>query len=128
MHQAGIGARRLDSQRRRASSADYYAGMWSVTGPNEPRFSDAPCPLTTTLSYSTDCRNSVCPLGLVKSPGPGGCTVTEPVVWPFRTGKVPLPLTLACTVSLLPALGCWPPLLKHWYTTVAEAEHVMSAV
>ncbi len=37
-----------------------------------------------------------------------------PVVWPLRTGNAPVAVTGAVTVSLLPALGWLPPLLKHW--------------
>ena len=55
----------------------------------------------------------------MKLPGPGGPTVRLPVVCPFLTGNVPGFVRDVDTVSLLPALGWLPPLLKHWYTAVA---------
>ena len=67
-------------------------------------------------------------MGQLKSPGPGGLTVIDPVVWPFLTGNAPVLETGPPTVSLLPACGWLPPLLKHWYTAVASAAHEMFAV
>jgi hypothetical protein len=68
------------------------------------------------------------PVGTGEVTGPGWATVMEPVVWPFRTGNAPPLDTGPPTVSLLPALGWLPPLLKHWYTAVASAEQETLAV
>ena len=64
----------------------------------------------------------------MKLPGPGGATVTLPLADPLRTGKLPPPDTGAVTVSLFPALGCFPPLLKHCYTAEASAVTVMCSL
>jgi hypothetical protein len=60
------------------------------------------------------------------SPGPGGLTVIDPVVWPFRTGNVPLFDTGPPTVCSLPALRWAPPLLKRGVAVLsaAGADHV----
>ena len=53
------------------------------------------------------------PGGAGESPGPGGPTVKLAVVCPLRTGNVPVADSAVDTVSLFPALGWLPPLLKH---------------
>ncbi len=76
---------------------------------------DAPAPPTVTPVHATEKSTSVCPPGHVKPPGLGGdeTTVNVPVVCPFLTGKVPLPLTGAVTVTLLAAIGWLLPPFTH---------------
>ncbi len=51
-----------------------------------------------------------------------------PLVDPFRTGKEPVLLIGAVTVSLLDAEGCLPPPLIQAYTALAVAESVIDSV
>ena len=65
----------------------------------------------------------------MKLPGLNGPTRTVPVVWPLRMGNDRVLVTRPPTVSLFPALGWCPPLLKHWYTAeLVAAVQVMSAL
>src|SRR6266566_2771810 len=71
-----------------------------------------------------DIRYRVCPDGQAKVPGPSGPTEMEAVTWTWLTGKFPALVSGPATVSLLPALGCLPPLFQHWYTAFASALRV----
>src|SRR6266542_2053721 len=64
-------------------------------------------------------RYRSCPEGQEKSPWLGGPAEMVPVVCSFLTGNVPVVVSDEYTVSLLPAFGCFPPWLKHWYVAVA---------
>ena len=55
--------------------------------------------------YDTEASTRCCPPGHEKDPALGGATVMVPVVCPLRIGKVPCPLTVPVTTSLLPAWG-----------------------
>jgi hypothetical protein len=85
----------------------------NVPGIEATSFGVTDVSVSVTFVYSTEIRCSVCPLGQVKSPGPGGPTEMLPLVEPCRTSNAPLLLTGPETVSLFPALGWLPPLLKH---------------
>jgi hypothetical protein len=74
----------------------------NVPGIEATSFGVTDVSVSATLVYSTEARCSVCPLGQVKSPGPGGPTEMLPLVEPCRTSNAPLLLTGPETVSLLP--------------------------
>ncbi len=56
-------------------------------------------PVSMTPVYDTKASTSFCPDGDVRPPGPGGPAEMEPVVCPLRTGKEPVLLIGAVTVS-----------------------------
>jgi len=70
-------------------------------------------PVSMTPAYDTKASTSFCPDGHVKLPGPGRPAEMEPVVCRLRTGKEPVLLIGAVTVSLFAALGCLPPPLMQ---------------
>src|SRR6516165_6301423 len=85
-------------------------------------------PVSMTLVYDTKASASFCPPGQVKPPGPGGPAEMDPVVDPLRTGKEPVLLIGAVTVSLFAALGWLPPPLMQAYVAVAVADRVIASV